>query len=176
MSAQPSVIVVREMVPADAESASRFVADVFRRQVAPLYAAEGVAEFLAYVAPHRFASRMLSRHVGFVAEDQNGQIVGLVEIRDFSHISLLFVSTARQRHGIGRRLLAEAVARCMDVHPEAAELTVNASPNSVPAYTRYGFVPIAPEQEMNGIRFVPMQMLATPPGGNSRLLRALEDH
>jgi ribosomal protein S18 acetylase RimI-like enzyme len=157
---------IRPITAEDVEGAARLVADVFGRYVAPLYVPEGVSQFLSYASREGFRQRLSGGHSGFVAESEGGELIGLVEIRDPCHISLLFVSGAHQRQGIGKELVGEAVAHCRGSHPDTLVVTVNASPNSVGAYRRLGFRPTGPEQEKNGIRFVPMAMSLPSPGGD----------
>jgi GNAT superfamily N-acetyltransferase len=149
-------IKIRSIAPTDAKAAAQLVAGVFSQDVGPSYRAEGVAEFLGYASPEAFAARLAKGHVGFVAEDERGELVGVVEVRDLCHVSLLFVSGAQQRQGIGKALISQAVAACRRGNQATTTVTVNASPNSVAAYERYGFRASGPEQERDGIRFVPM--------------------
>jgi len=158
-------ISIRPMVAADADAAVGLVRRVFSQYVAPLYNVEGIGEFEAYASAEGFKARLRARHSGFVAEDGNGQIVGLAEVRDCSHLSLLFVSSLLQRRGIGAALVQQAVHLCRLGSPSCAAITVNASPNSIQAYEHFGFFPTGPEQERNGIRFVPMEMAITALGG-----------
>ena len=67
---------------------------------------------------------------------------------------MLFVTL--QGRGVGKELFRRAAARCKEVHPELAEITVNSAPGAVDAYGRLGFKETGPEQVENGIRFVPM--------------------
>jgi GNAT superfamily N-acetyltransferase len=151
-------IEIRPIAAGDADAAARLVADVFGQDVAPLYVAEGVSEFLTYASREAFAQRLAGGHAGFVAESEQGELIGLVEIRNPCHVSLLFVLGAWQRQGIGKELVGEAVAYCRRWEPDTTVMTVNASPNSVAAYESFGFRSTGPEQERNGIRFVPMVM------------------
>jgi GNAT superfamily N-acetyltransferase len=151
-------ISIRPMVAADAHRAASLVRHVFNEHVAPLYMAEGINEFQAYASPEAFQARLGARLSAFVAEDPSGEIVGLVEIRDSSHLSLLFVSSLLQGRGIGAALVQKAVELCREATPPCAAVSVNASPNSVQAYKHFGFLPAGPEQERDGIRFVPMEM------------------
>jgi GNAT superfamily N-acetyltransferase len=134
---------------------SGLISRVFHRHVAPLFAEEGVREFLTYVAPGAIQERANSNHVVLVA--RAGQhIRGVIEVRDYNHVSLLFVDTASQRQGIGRELLRRAMAICHRHRPDLREIDVHSSPNAVPAYERLGFHRQGPETTKNGIRFVPM--------------------
>lgn len=40
-------------------------------------------------------------------------------------------------------------------------LTLNSSPYGLPFYLAIGFIPVAEEQEMGGIRFTPMKYIIT---------------
>lgn len=146
--------------------AARLVVLVFQQSVAPLYVAEGVKEFMAYASPEALSRRLGGDHVAFVATKAPGRVVGVVEVRDHRHVSLLFVDRALQRRGIGRRLLLKAIEACREANPEVKALTVNASPNSVGAYERLGFESTGGEQERNGIRFVPMSLILGEVGGD----------
>ena len=129
---------------------------VFQEHVAPLYASEGMSEFERYASIDAQAKRLASGYTLFVAEEDGERVVGVAELRESAHLSMLFVETAHQRKGVGRSLLSAILARCRSEAPDFSELTVHASPNSVGAYRQLGFMPQGPEQEQNGIRFIPM--------------------
>ncbi len=150
---------IRPILPEDIQPATDLVRRVFQESVAPLYGPDGVREFMAYASLEPFTQRLRENHLAFVAEDEYGTLVGMVEVRDHRHLSLLFVETAHQRNGIGRGLIASAIEACRAARPGLTGLTVNASPNSVGAYQKTGFVAVEPEQEKNGIRFVPMVLI-----------------
>jgi GNAT superfamily N-acetyltransferase len=147
---------VRALRPDEVPTAAELVGRVFMECVAPLYSAEGIKEFLSYASPEALTRRLRSQLEILVAVDEGEVIVGVVGVRDHCHISLLFVESGFQRMGIGRRLVEAVVEACKEVNPIPTEVTVNASPNSVEAYERYGFIARGPDQEKNGIRFVPM--------------------
>ena len=156
MSAPPAVA-VRPILPGEEQAVSALVAATFRHDVAPLYAQEGVDEFLRYASPDKIRERQHRGHFALVAI-QEGAVVGAIEVRGYGHVSLLFVDPRRQREGIGRSLLAEAMRLCEAQATCPAELTVNSSPNAVEAYRRFGFRPTADLQAKNGIKFVPMAL------------------
>ena len=156
---------LRPIRPDEIPAAARLVASVFQKCVAPLYGREGIREFMSYASPEAFAQRLRADHVGFVVVDEPAAILGVVEIRANRHISLLFVEAESQRRGIGRRLVAAAIEACKAARPDLTTVSVHASPNSVKAYERFGFVATEPEQEKKGIRFVPMVLSVGSRGG-----------
>lgn len=143
--------------PHDEPAVCHLVASVFMEHIAPLYEPEGITEFLQYASPHETTRRLHHDHVMLLAEHHD-RIVGVIELRDFDHISLLFVDMVYQRQGIAQELVQRALEMCLQHKPALKTFTVLASPNAVPAYERFGFCITEPEQMRNGIRYVPMAM------------------
>lgn len=140
---------------------SQFIEKVFAEHIDPFYSEQGRLEFRKYIDPSAIGSRSSPNHFRLVAEsaDENREIIGIVEIREYRHVCLLFVDSKYQRRGVGKRLLREAFTECKK--KGSREITVNSSPNAVPAYQRFGFEQVDKEKEMNGIRFVPMKKFLT---------------
>ena len=132
------------------------VRQVFDSNVAPAYPIEGNEEFYRYLKLEDFIKRIQTNHQVFVAKDSTARIVGVVEIRDSFHISLLFVREDVQRSGIGRALVRQAITVAKAAG--AVSMTVNSSPNAVAGYESFGFRAVADEQIINGIKFIPMAM------------------
>ena len=148
----------RHIKRGEESAVAALVEAVFMAHVAPLYTPEGVEEFLGYAEVSEFTRRLQREHVILVAET-DVQIVGMIEIREQRHISLLFVAGAYQRRGIATELLARAIQLCRRVNPDLTALTVHASPNAVPIYRRLGFAASAEEQVVHGIRYTPMTLV-----------------
>jgi len=138
------------MRPDEAAAVCRLVENVFNEFVAPTYVPEGIREFMKYVTPEKLIKRSEENHSTVIAESY-GRIVGMVEMRNGDHISLLFVEPREQKRGIARGLMQRVIA----LH-NCQHITVNSSPNAEPIYTRLGFTADGPEQTTHGIRFVPM--------------------
>lgn len=120
---------------------------VFLEFEAPEYEQQGVETFLAFI--HSPASVSELACFGAFSE---GDIVGMIAMRNINHISLFFVETAWQGRGIGRALFHAARDAC-----SADTITVNSSPYAVEIYRSLGFVPLIGEQVKDGIRFTPMR-------------------
>jgi predicted GNAT family N-acyltransferase len=134
-----------------------FIRSVYDVSVAPHYSDQGNAEFYKYLDPQSMAERLESNHIILQATFQ-GELMGVIEIRDNNHLSMLFVKTNKQRHGIGRNLLSFAIKTINENNPNQKTLMVHSSPNSVTAYEKMGFESLGEEQTVNGIRFTTMQM------------------
>ena len=100
---------------------------------------------------------MLQRRVG-------NELVGVVALRDNSHLYHLFVAQAHQGKGLGRSLW-QSVKQAAFRAGNAGRFTVNSSLNAIPAYERFGFIPSGPKVEKHGVAFVPMQLVAAEDGG-----------
>ena len=149
---------IRRMKPGEEEDLCLLVIRIFNEFVAPHYSQEGVDEFLRYVDPEQMSKRASRNHFTLLAEDCDN-LVGVIEIRDFNHVSLLFVARDAQRQGIARELLSEALVISQREKPNLSEVSVHSSPNAVGAYERLGFQAEGPEKNERGIRFIPMKML-----------------
>jgi ribosomal protein S18 acetylase RimI-like enzyme len=140
---------IRPMRTEELPEVAALATRVFDESIAPTYSAEGIASYREYATAANFASRA-GDHRLLIAE-RDGAIIGMLELRGAAHVSMLFISSSEQRRGIGRLLLAAA-----DAMSDAEVMTLNATPNAVPAYVRLGFEATGEAQERNGIRFVPM--------------------
>ena len=146
-------MVYRPIQPSELAAVSALAREAFDHSVASYYEPEGVTEFHNYASVEALAQRCPAGHITLVAE-LDRELVGMLHLREPSHISMLFVHPVHQRKGIGRRLLAAATAMFSD---SARALTVCSSPNAVPAYLRLGFQATGSEQCVHGVRFIPMQ-------------------
>jgi GNAT superfamily N-acetyltransferase len=151
-----SLIQYRLMHPGEEEQVIELVKLVFDQFEAVEYSAEGIQEFYLYANARSMRERAAT-HFTLVAESA-GQLVGIIEMRNYSHVALLFVHPDWHRHGIGRSLMVHALEYCRDSGHKPDLLTVNSSPYAVPFYTHFGFQPNQAEQQVHGIRFTPMSL------------------
>ncbi len=140
------------MNQSDATEVSKIVVSAFQDSVASGLSEEGINAFSGLSSPEAFSKRLVEDNTMFVYEEQ-GQILGMVELKEGRHVAMLFVSPAHQKRGIGQKLIAAALA-CRRVQ----SVTVSASIPSVPAYQSYGFNVVGAEEEKQGLRYVPMQI------------------
>jgi ribosomal protein S18 acetylase RimI-like enzyme len=147
---------ISKIEPGEEQEVLDLVRQVFDSNVAASYTSQGNEEFYKYLRLEDFVRRIGSNHQVFVAKDSGNHVVGVVEIRDCFHISLLFVRDEFQRSGIGRALVEQAIA--IAKASGGVSMTVNSSPNAVGSYDSFGFRKVADEQIVNGIRFIPMAL------------------
>ncbi len=123
--------------------------EVFMEYEAPVYSQEGIDEFKSFIDVNRTNSKL-----SFYGVYEASDLVGMIAIRDYQHISLFFIKTAYQRKGIGRLIFN----RVREDY-EKQIFTVNSSPYAVDIYKRLGFMPISAERITNGIKYTPMVLL-----------------
>ncbi len=145
------------MTPGDAERIAALVLASFDEYIAPEYTRQGVAEFRHYVEPQALRQRVERDHFVLVAE-VDGDLAGMIEMRDCNHVALLFVAKDFHRRGIAARLLERGLAEARARRPGVERVTINSSRYGVPAYERMGFRQTGPERTVNGIVFIPLAM------------------
>ena len=127
----------------------------FSEFVAPDYKSEGVVEFSKYVSPQLMRRRLANNHFVLLATDEE-YFMGIIEVRNYNHISLLFVKKKYQGQGIAKGLLEMAINKCREYNVNLELIEVNSSPFAVGIYEKLGFVKVNAEQVKNGIRFTSM--------------------
>ncbi len=83
----------------------------------------------------------------------DGEIEGVIELKEGCHVAMLFVEPEKQMKGIGRRLLSSALS-----YARVGTVTVSASLSSVPAYRKYGFECKGDIAESAGLIYQPMEI------------------
>jgi GNAT superfamily N-acetyltransferase len=132
----------------------QMIREVYDEFVAPDYSEEGNIHFYEFIKPENILERVNKGNIIFTAK--NGKkIIGMIELKDYNHICLLFVDRQFQGLGIARDLFNKILAlvkkkdfRIIDVH---------SSLFAVPVYQRLGFIITDKIQEIDGIIFVPMK-------------------
>ena len=130
----------------------------FMKFEADIYTDEGIQNFEDFITDttlHRMF--LMGVYQMFVALDRK-QIVGMLTLRNNSHISLLFVDEKYHRRGLGRALI-EYLREYLLSEAGISKVTVNAAPYGVAFYHKLGFQDLRPEEERDGIRYTPMEFV-----------------
>lgn len=147
-------LVYKTLPAKDIAPAMELVWQVFAEFEAPDYSQEGVAEFKQYIEPTAIGGRIQEGGLILWGCYSGQNIVGLCALRPPNEISLLFVSRAYHHRGIAHTLMQ--CAQEYSVQLGANEMKVHSSPYAQEAYRHMGFKDTAPEQTVNGLRFIPM--------------------
>lgn len=154
-SDRASSISVREMRSGEEEEVTALVVSSFHRHVGHELSRQGVDDFLRYADAPALAARRAAGHFTLVAA-AGGALLGMIEVRENRHVSMLFVDPGAMGGGVGAALYREAERRMLRARPDLERITVHASRYAVPVYERFGFHATGAEQESNGVRFIPM--------------------
>lgn len=130
----------------------------FLRFEADVYSPEGVKNFENFITDSTlYRMFVMGAYQLFVAVEHS-RLVGMITLRDTTHISLLFVDEAYHRQGIGRGLIGY-LADYLRTEVGADRVTVNSSPYGVGFYHKMGFRDIRPEETKDGIIYTPMEFI-----------------
>ena len=148
---------IKEIDDKDLHDALELVNNVFSEFVAAGYSEQGKSTFENYLTNKEddVASGLKTGHKKMWAYYQVGIIIGVISIRDISHISLMFVDKRYHRRGIARELF-DVVLEEVRGFDNIAQITVNSSPYAVGVYEHLGFRKVGEQQEKDGIIFIPM--------------------
>ncbi|MNC21100.1 putative N-acetyltransferase YafP [compost metagenome] len=147
---------IRMLKPNELEEALCLVWEVFQEFEAPEYSEEGVEEFKVFIDPVSLRQKVGNNEFLIWGCFMNGKVIGVIASRPPCHISLLFVDKQFHRKGLAKAMFNEVLSYYRSF-TGYTEVTVNSSPYAAEAYRRMGFADTAEEQEVNGIRFVPMK-------------------
>lgn len=136
---------------------SEFIGNVFMESVAPKYEREGVTAFMKYVTPRQIRKRMKTEDDFFLIAKKGDRIIGMIEMREWNHITLLFVDKEMRKLGVGKALIKEAIENMQGKGKQVNELSVNAVPGAEGAYEAMGFLARGSQTERIGIIYTPME-------------------
>ena len=134
------------------EESLSLAAWVFDEIEAPMYPPEGREHFMSFVNGKDIRDRIASGDFKVYICSEQCSIVGMMAIRDGSHISLAFVDDEHRGTGVGKELFDRIVAD----HPDTV-FTVHAAPLAEGFYSRIGFVPTDMQRLEDGIMYIPME-------------------
>jgi ribosomal protein S18 acetylase RimI-like enzyme len=151
----------RELKPDNLAEISSLIWIVFSEYVVPGYSQEGIDTFRKFIQPEELNILLESGRFFISGCFDEDKLVGVIAMRDYNHVSLLFVDKAYHGKGIAKALFSEALKRCVQEKSEIDEITVNSSPYAVEIYKKLGFEVTGEQTTKDGITFVPMKMIIT---------------
>ncbi len=120
------------------------------------YSEDGIRSFNNFVTDHTLYKMFISGLYQVAIALDGEKIVGMISLRDITHISLLFVDEKYHRRGIGKELIG-FMAAYLSKEEGKSRITVNAAPYAIGFYHKLGFVDLDTEKENDGIRYTPME-------------------
>jgi ribosomal protein S18 acetylase RimI-like enzyme len=150
-------LTIRSAIDADAQGISALIySQLHHRSPTPIGPAS--PEFLAGFAPETIRGYIGSSRYCYLVALIEGQLVGVLGIRDGQSILHLFVADSCQRRGIASTLWGRAKSDLLAAAHEI-NLVVNSSIYAIPVYERFGFKVVGPRIEGAGVTYVPMHLI-----------------
>lgn len=118
---------------------------------------EGAEPFLAAISESAIQGYVSATSFEYLVAKNDDQLVGVVALRNNSHLFHLFVAESFQGQGLGSKLWQMVKAKAVQLG-NPGKFTVNSSLNAQPVYERFGFITSGPVVHTHGIAFQPMQL------------------
>jgi GNAT superfamily N-acetyltransferase len=119
---------------------------------------EGAENFMQSISEAAVQGYITAPNFRYQVAESEGQLVGVVAVRDNSHLYHLFITPAFQGRGIARELWQLAKEQAVRAG-NPGRFTVNSSLVAVPVYKRFGFVSSESTVARHGISFQPMVLV-----------------
>ena len=84
----------------------------------------------------------------------DSRICGIIEIKNYNHVCLLFVKKEMMRQGLAKTMFKLAIDKCIQKNSDYID--VNSSLYAIPIYEKLGFSQTEDKKLVNGIQFIPM--------------------
>lgn len=139
----------------DIDKALALAEEVFMEFDAPHFSQRGINSFKSFVRGRRVAEMLADGSFVIWGCLCGGRLIGMLALRENSHISLAFVRGEYHRCGIGRKLYAEAKKYALA--RSIKSITVNASDYGLPFYRAMGFTETDMQRQDDGIIYTPME-------------------
>ncbi|MGB1238472.1 MAG: GNAT family N-acetyltransferase [Pseudomonadales bacterium] len=146
---------IRPATREDAAAISALIIPLVKTHVAPTCTAQGSELILASMSTLRI-EHYLEQGYHYLVYTDHQAVVGVIGLRDNSHLYHLFVADSHSGRGIAhqlwQRVKKEAQARGIK------HVTVNAALSAAPLYERWGFIAESGVREQHGVRDIPMSL------------------
>ena len=120
------------------------------------YTPRGIQSFQEFITDAvLYRMFVLGSYQLFGAFDGN-KMIGMISLRNQTHISLLFVDGKYHMRGIGRQLIEYIMDYVLNEEGHD-RITVNSAPYAVGFYHKVGFYDTNEEETNDGIRYTPME-------------------
>lgn len=157
-----SNVSIRAMSDSDSHRVSHLILTLFDEFVAPGYSKKASKTFRRQTRRQSHIAELREGELRLVAEtlvdEARGELVGVIGVRDVSHIHWLWVRKDWHRRGVASILMANVIAEVRRKKPDAVSITLNSSPFAIPVYRRLGFRITGEEFDQEGLICTPMEL------------------
>lgn len=149
--------IFRRLLPCELDEALKLAWSTYMEFEAPDYALEGIETFKRDIMENEeFKIACCNGNNRMWGAFDENKIVGIFVMRGVSHICMVFTHRDYHRNGIGTNIFKQLLKDVKIHNPQVKELTLNSSPYGKPFYYHIGFMKVATEKTIDGIRFTPM--------------------
>ncbi len=143
-------IYIKELNLIEIDTALQLIWEVFLEFEAPDYSEEGVKTFENFLK-----NELIIYELDFYGAFIDNELVGVIAMRNQTHITMLFTKKEFHRKGIAKALFNNILE--ITENSEKKVFTVNSSPYAVEFYHKLGFKNIDEQSTIDGIIFTPMK-------------------
>ena len=149
-------MIFRKAEREDIDAISELLTELVKKYIFSSCAGIGGKLILAAMTPDAINTYFEAGYQYNVAED-DGAVVGVVGIKDNSHLYHLFIADPQQGLGLSRLLWELARDECL-AKGNTGIFTVNSALNAQNVYLKFGFKPIDGIRDQFGIKDIPMKL------------------
>lgn len=137
----------------DIKEISELVKRIYLKYNSKIDTEEGINNILTFISAESMRLRFyIEGALMLVARNENNDIVGMIELKNFEHISLFFVDDKYFKCNIGKKLFEEA----KNIF-KSEKFSVNSSDYGLEFYKKLGFIQITDSIKVEkGVHFYPM--------------------
>jgi len=154
-------MIIRKAKHNDIDEISLLITPLVIKHILPTCSKEGGQLILKSMAPNCISNYFDAGYEYHVAE-LNGEIIGVVGIKENAHLYHLFVADSQQGKGLSRTLWELARDACL-ANGNQGKFTVNSALNAADVYLKFGFVPVCGVREKLGVKDMPMELNVANP-------------
>ncbi|MBB1268167.1 GNAT family N-acetyltransferase [Shewanella sp. SR44-3] len=148
---------LREAQLTDASHISALISVLAKQDILPSCSESGGKKLLESMSQEAIEGYLAGPFCYHLMEDGD-LLVGVIGMRDDSHLYHLFVAKTHQGQGIGTALWCHAKNECL-AKGNTGRFTVNSALNAQGVYLKLGFLPLGAIRETQGIIDIPMELV-----------------
>ena len=141
----------------DVKLLSIMIINIFNEFVGKDYSVEGNKTFKEYIKVENILTRVNDKGSVFYVAKYVNELIGVLEIKNYNHISLFFTKKEFHGKGIGKSIFEKYKEELKQKNTEIKRITVNSSIYAEKIYSKMGFTKTEELQEKNGIKYIPME-------------------
>lgn len=149
-------IIVRAAYREEWDDAMALAWRTFMRFEASDYSERGIKSFQDFISDTVLHRMFIMGAYQLFAAFEDKKMIGMISLRNETHISLLFVDASYHKKGVGRALI-NYVGSYVLSEEGFRYITVNAAPYAIGFYHKLGFCDTDREKLNDGIRYTPMR-------------------